>query len=124
MDALSIKNIVRSSLVGLSLTACASGPSVQPQLTQTAGAVRAAEEVGAQQLPPAALHLKLAHENLDHGKALAEEDENEEARRALERASIDAELAIALVKEDRAQKELDGVKSELQDLNTKHGPQQ
>ena len=118
MDTLSIaKAIAAGSL--LALSACASGPSVRPQLAQTAGAVRAAEEVGAQDVPEAALHLKYASSELEQGRALVDKGEDDRARRALERAELDAELALALVKRNRAQAELHRVDSELSEMNTK-----
>ena len=62
-------------------------------------AIRAAQEVGAQGVPKAALHLKMARDDLDRAQRLIGQDENEEAKLVLERARVDAELAIALAKE-------------------------
>jgi hypothetical protein len=50
-------------------------------------------------VPKAALHLKMANDQLQTAKGLIAEDSNEEATLALDRARVDAELAIALSKE-------------------------
>lgn len=79
---------------------CGSAPPVPAdQITQTEGAIRAATEVGAPSVPKAALHLKMAQDQLQTAKGLIAEDENDEARLVLDRARIDAELALALSKE-------------------------
>lgn len=95
---------------------CAGGSSIGPQLTQSTGSVRAAQELGAQQNPEASLHLKLAQESLAQGQKLADAGEEAAARRALEQAELDAELAIALVKEHRAQEDLRSVDQQLAEL--------
>lgn len=79
---------------------CGSAPPVPAdQITQTEAAIRAASEVGATSVPKAALHLKMAQDQLQTAKGLIAEDENDEARLVLDRARIDAELALALSKE-------------------------
>jgi hypothetical protein len=62
--------------------------------------IRAAEEVGASQVPQAALHLQLAKEELHKAKALAKRRDHEEADSMLMRAEADAELAVLLSRED------------------------
>jgi hypothetical protein len=64
-----------------------------------AGAIRAAEEVGAPRVPDAALHLQLAREQSDHAKALIADGQTESATYLLMRAQADAELALAVVRE-------------------------
>lgn len=107
-----------ASLPALLLAACASGPTVQPQMAKAQEAIRGAEEVGAQKLPAASLHLKLAKENSQLGERLAKEDEPVAAQRALERAELDAELAIALIKEHNAQREMNNVQGQLDELGS------
>jgi pyridoxal biosynthesis lyase PdxS len=67
--------------------------------TSTAG-IRAAEEVGAADVPQASLHLQLAKEELEKAKALSKDGEQNQAKSMLERAESDAELAVALSRED------------------------
>jgi type IV pilus biogenesis protein CpaD/CtpE len=77
---------------------CASSPPLRTEAS-TSG-IRAAEEVGANKVPQASLHLQLAKEELENAKALAAKDEKERAVSMLSRAEADAELAVALSRED------------------------
>ena len=82
---------------------CAAGcattlPTAQQEAS--AGAIRAAEEVGAPRVPQAALHLQLAKEQSDHAKQLIASGDKGGANALLMRAQADAELAVALVRED------------------------
>lgn len=80
----------------LALGACAGAPKPTQQLVNAESALRAAEEVGADRVPQAELHAKLAKEQLASAKKLMEEGDNAEAERVLKRAKADAELAVAL----------------------------
>jgi hypothetical protein len=62
--------------------------------------VRAAEEVGAREVPSASLHLQLAQEQVEQAKKLIHDDQNERARYVLMRAEADAELAVVEARED------------------------
>lgn len=62
-------------------------------------AIRAAEEVGANQVPRASLHLQLAKESLAKATKLSENGDTAEARSLLMRAEADAELAVVLSRE-------------------------
>jgi hypothetical protein len=78
--------------------ACASAPT--RQLSDTKAALRAAEEMNGQENPKAAYHLKLAQDQIAAAEKLidggdGDNDEMRDARRYLERAEADAELAIA-----------------------------
>jgi len=93
-------------LVGsLLLVAFAAGCSDSPVLRteSSTSAIRAAEEVGASDVPRASLHLQLAKEELDRSKNLAERGEKDKAASLLQRAEADAELAI-LLSEEQAEK--------------------
>lgn len=76
-----------------------SQPVPADQVNQTEAAIRAASEVGAPSVPKAALHLKMAQDQLQTAKGLIAEHQNDEARLVLDRARVDAELALALTKE-------------------------
>jgi hypothetical protein len=90
---------VATSLAGI-IVGCGGAPPVpQDQVTGTEGAIRAATEVGAPSIPKAALHLKMAQDQLQTAKGLMAEQQNDEARLVLDRARVDAELALALSKE-------------------------
>ena len=72
----------------------------QLQTDASTSAIRAAEEVGAKDVPRAALHLQLAKESLNKATSLSEQGDEERAQSLLTRAQADAELAVALSRED------------------------
>lgn len=80
----------------LAMAGCAGHPAPDAKVATSTAAIRAAEESGAKDVPQAALHLKLAQDQLQAGKNLISEDKNERAEYVLSRAQADAELAIAL----------------------------
>jgi hypothetical protein len=86
-------------------SACASFPPPNDTLAQSVASVRGAEEVGAADVPQAALSLQLAREEVAKAKALLAEGENERAYYMALRAANDAELANALARENHAASE-------------------
>jgi anthranilate phosphoribosyltransferase len=87
------------------------------QLSQAQASIRAAEEVGAEQTPQAALHLKMAKDNQrDAESMISGQDHYDEANHALKRAQADAELAILLAKEAKARAEADEAKDKIKKL--------
>lgn len=99
-----MKNIIISSLAtSLLLVGCgASHPPPTQQMADTQAATRSATELGAQKEPSAQLHLKLAEEQMGLAKNAMKKEDNELAGRLLVRAKADAELAVALMREDAA----------------------
>lgn len=84
---------------GLSgLLACGGTQPPAQDLTQAKSTVRAAEEVGAEEQPEASVYLKLARDQIARAEALIKEDENEKAVPVLERAEMDARVALELAK--------------------------
>jgi hypothetical protein len=77
---------------------CGSTPPVNKE--GTTSAIRAAEEVGASNVPTASLYLQLAKEELENAKGLAAKGDKEEAESMLTRAQADGELAVALSRGD------------------------
>jgi pyridoxal biosynthesis lyase PdxS len=100
-----MRNLLLSSL-GLLAIGCASHPAPTEQVASSLAAVRGAEEAGALQVPEAALHVKLAEEQIEQAQALMSEDENQRAEDLAVRAYQDAELAIALARENAARQRL------------------
>lgn len=93
------------ALFGVLLAAgCASFPTPTDSMASAIASVRGAEEVGAESVPQAALKLQLAREAIVKAQALVADGENESAHYQALRASNDADLAIALVREDEARK--------------------
>ena len=88
-------------LGSLGAAACAGAPPPHEREASSAAAIRSAEEVGAERIPQAALHLKLAHEQFDKGKALMSDGDNSRADYVLLRAQADAELALAFARENK-----------------------
>jgi len=92
------------SLVILVVAAgCASSPALRTE--SSTSAIRAAEEVGANEIPRASLHLQLAKEELDRAKGMADKGKKDEAASQLLRAEADAELAIVLSREQAEKSE-------------------
>lgn len=101
MKPMHTSGVLCAALFGL---ACAGAPKPTDRLVATEATLRAAEEVGASNIAQAQLHQTLAQEQLAKARALMEEDENAQARSALERAKADAELALALARMQEAEK--------------------
>src|SRR5688572_5300437 len=90
------------AIAGL-LAGCASYPQPTESLANSVGAVHGAKEAGAESVPDAALHLRLANEQNAEAQRLMEEGDNERAAFLTRRAQTDAELALALAREKSAQ---------------------
>lgn len=97
-----MKSTLGWTAVGLSAAAllgmagCGGAPAPNAKVASSEAAIRAAQETGSANVPQAALHLKLAEEQLQSAKALIRDNENKRAEYVLMRAQADAELAIAL----------------------------
>lgn len=103
------------------LTGCGGAAVPQEPLTAAKAAVAGAEVGGAASEPKAALHLKLAKEQVAQAEKLIEDGDNEEAARVIDRAQADADLALALAKQATARKEAQDTKEQLDRLK-KHTP--
>jgi hypothetical protein len=66
---------------------------------------RAAQAVGAENIPQAELQYRLATDQLAKGRSLMKDDENEAAARMFQRARADADLALELARRDAARSE-------------------
>jgi hypothetical protein len=99
--------------------ACASTAAPQGQLAASQAAIRAATELGASDVPKAALHLQMAQENTQKAEKLISQGENEQAQMVLMRAESDAELALNLAKESKAQKEAQIAMDKIKDVKAK-----
>ncbi len=89
--------MVGSLLLVGAAAGCANSPALRTD--SSSAAIRAAEEVGAGEVPRASLHLQLAKEELGRAQGLAERGEKDQAASQLLRAEADAELAILLSRE-------------------------
>ncbi len=95
--------LVLTIVTAASIVGCASAPPMRTE-PSTSG-IRAAEEVGAAKVPQAALHLQLAKEELERAKKLGADGDKEQGSSMLLRAQVDAELAVALSREDTERNE-------------------
>jgi hypothetical protein len=108
--------IVVALAAGLFAVACGGAAVPQEKLTAAQAAVRAAEVGGAPDNPKAALHLKYARDQIAEANKYIEEEENEVAAVLLDRAEVDAELALALARVENARAEAAAALQEVQKL--------
>jgi len=112
-------NIIRLStlLASTSLVVACGAGALPPteRLASAEAAARSARELGAEKDSRAALHLKLAEEQLEQAKKLVNVDKKRAEAVAL-RASSDAELAVMLAKERSANEEAQKVEEKLKSV--------
>ena len=87
---------------GVLLGCGASYPVPAQSLADAQSAERSAMELGAASQPKAQLHLQLAHEEIGQANVAIHGGDNEHADSLLRRARSDAELAIALTRDQAA----------------------
>jgi hypothetical protein len=93
---------------------CGSSEVPAKQMAETGAAIRASAEIGAENNPQAALHLKLAKDRYEQAQALSKDGEQEAATLALEKAEADADLALALTRKEQASAKAEEAKRKLQ----------
>lgn len=98
MRHLNMAMLAGSVLFAAVIAGCGSSPAVNKEASTSA--IRAAEEVGASNVPSASLYLQLAKEELENARALAAKGDKEQAESMLLRAQADGELAVALSRGD------------------------
>ena len=96
----SMTTVLAASFVALGCGASFPVPA-QP-LADAESAERSATELGAANQPKAQLHLQLAREQITRASAAMKDGDNERADYLLRRARSDAELAIALTRDQSA----------------------
>ena len=108
-----MSNIKVSLAIGLTVLGigCAGATLPTQQVASAEASVRAAKELGAPNVPRAELHLRLAQEELKQAHKSAEDGDEQHGKMLLERARVDAELAIALAHQHDAERNLDAHKS-------------
>ena len=79
-------------------------------------AIRNAQELGAERIPDASVHLDLAQRQLARARRYIDEGDDRDARWMLLRADADAHLALALTREARTQEAADEVAARVRDL--------
>ena len=86
------------ALVALASVGCGGSSLSVDTVAQPQAEIRAAEEAGAAQVPQAALHLKMAKDQLQQGDSLARKGDDDRASRAYARSKADAELSVLLAR--------------------------
>ncbi len=116
--------IITANTLGLALSisllaGCGSSlPPPSDRLASAEAAARSARELGADREPKAALHVKLAQEQIDQAKKLMADSDNRRADLVLQRASADAELAVMLAKENSANIEAQKAKEKVTQMKS------
>lgn len=112
----SISTPMRAGLA-LCIALAGAGCTATPLRTEpSTSGIRAAEEVGAASVPQASLHLQMARESLAKAQKLAAAGEKAQADSLLMRAEADAELAVALSREDAEKSEARAAVQRVRDL--------
>ncbi|MDD9946176.1 MAG: DUF4398 domain-containing protein [Myxococcales bacterium] len=106
-----------ASLLALTVFAACGGSAPPTQRMASAeAAIRGAQEIGATKEPRAALHLKLAQEQVEKAKRYVEDGQNIQADLALQRAQADAELALAIAREAQTVAEAKAAQADVDKL--------
>lgn len=100
---------------------CGSSAVPLDRLTDAKATVRAAQEAGAQDTPQAALHLKMANDELASAQKAIDDNDGDRARLLLNQAQADADLALSLARgttekqqAQEAQAKIDGLLKQAQ----------
>ncbi len=110
----------------LALGCAGSYPIPTQPLADTESAERSATELGAGNQPRAQLFLQLSNEQLSRAKVAIQNGDNEKATALLMRSRSDAELAIALMREQAAKTGAQGATEQSntqKSTNAKQGEQ-
>jgi len=99
-------------------SACATArPLPAEPLAQAEAEVRAAQEIGAERVPEARLHLQQARDTIAAAREINNDDPDGAARK-LDIARAQAELANALAREQIARSEADQARAQLEVLKS------
>jgi len=116
-----VKRIFIIPAIMLACVACASSPPPNAALASALASMRGAEEIGAARVPRASLQLQLAAEEVDRAKRLMADGKNGRAHNMALRAVQDAELAIALTREEKARSAAEAAEQRVEAVNTPEG---
>jgi hypothetical protein len=100
------------------LFACARAPLPTAELARAEGSVRAAEAVGAREHAASSMYLERARGHLARAQQAMAAGDAKEAEWALERAEVDAELALALTKREADEEAAEAAEAKLGTLKS------
>ncbi len=109
-------------LVSASLGCGSSYPPPTQPLADVQAADRTAQELGADSIPEANLHLQYARDQTKEARRLMRDGKNERAAELLTRAKADAEVAVALAHEQRAKVEVQQAMNRARQVNPNMNP--
>lgn len=89
------------------------------KLADSRSAIRAAEEVGADRYTDASIHLKLAKDRLSVAEALIRSGETERAGLYLSESQADADLALAMARNQEEQTAATNARRSVMDLQVR-----
>jgi len=98
------------------LAACGSSQVPPAKFADAQSAISAADAVGAEHEPRAALHLKMARDQLNQAQTLSQNGDDEEASLLVARSKTDAEMALMVTREAAARKEAEHAQREVKSL--------
>jgi hypothetical protein len=96
--------------------ACGGAELNQARVADAQSSVRAAEAVGGNEQPQAALHLQLARDEIAEARRLAADGDGDGANMMLDRAKVDAELALQLARTEQEQQKARQAWQKIQEL--------
>lgn len=109
-----------STLALSALIAGCGGSALPPaKVTDAQASITAAAAVGAESNPQAALHLKMARDQLRQAQGLLADGKDREARLVLERAQADADVAMMLTREAQAAANVRKAQAEIEALQSR-----
>lgn len=107
-------------VLAAAIAGCASAPIPADKYANAKSSIKTSEELGAEQDPQAALHLKLAKEQLAQAKDCMKKGDNESAKMVLERAEADGDAAFNIARADKAKveakKTVENIQQQMQAL--------
>jgi hypothetical protein len=108
--------------VGLLSASCVGSPVPNDKVASSEAALQRARTGAAGEVPQAGLYLDLAEKELERGKALVRDGDYDEANAVLQRAEVDADLALAMAQESRTRSAAEQTKARAQALRSRVGP--
>lgn len=106
-----------ASITALSIAACGGAALPVENLTDAKATVRAAQEAGASSTPQAALHLKMANDELASAQKAIDDNDGDRARLLLNQAQADADLSLALARGTADKQAAQAAQAKITDLN-------
>lgn len=106
------------TLSAAAIAGCATTPVPADKLARSQAAVKSAEELNADADPQAALHLRLAREQLATARRMMVDGKSDRAKFVLMRAEADAEAALNMARAKSARIEAARAMQDVQQVRT------